>query len=112
MEVVNPFILKNKIGMIKFVDELCKLESSAEMANFDGNNNSVSHLEDDIQNPAQYLAAVHTICERYRGHLEQMASSSPSAKKLVAILTILSQHKQYYANLRLSAQQNISTTLV
>ena len=116
MEVVNPFILKNKIGMVKFIDELCNVDFAdpvlVDRPMIDSNNNNgVNCFEEDIQNPAHDLAVVHNICESYRNELEQLASSSPGAKKLVTTLTILSQHKQYYINLRRKAL-NIDTTLV
>lgn len=115
MEVVNPFILKNKIGMVKFIDELCNVDYSdlisdfTDESNIDGNNNGginedVTNYSDfDTQNPAQDLAIVHNICEVYRKDLENLAKSSQSAKRLVTILTILTQHKQYYSNLRRNA---------
>lgn len=119
MEVVNPFILKNKIGMIKFIDELCNIDfldtSAFEETFTDSNNNrsnSSSYPIEETQDYAQDLAMVHNISESYRGELEQLASSSLSAKKLVTTLTILSQHKQYYTNLIRNAQQTVSTTLV
>lgn len=115
MEVVNPFILKNKIGMVKFIDELCNVDYSdlisdfTDESNIDGNNNGginedVTNYSDfDTQNPAQDLAIVHYICKVYRKDLENLAKSSQSAKRLVTILTILTQHKQYYSNLRRNA---------
>lgn len=108
MEVVNPFILKNKIGMVKFIDELCNVEFTDpiyvdRLDSIDSNNNEDScpanHLDDDIQDPAQALAIVHNICENYRNQIDQLASSSKESKKLLTILTILSKHKQYYMNL-------------
>ena len=120
MEVVNPFILKNKIGMVKFIDELCNVDNSDlvfdETPMTDTNNNGTNgctHLDDQINDPAHDLAIVHKICENYRKELDQLAGSSQGAKKLVTILKILSQHKQYYANLQRSAQQTLtSSTLV
>lgn len=125
MEVVNPFILKNKIGMVKFIDELCNVDfidpTLIDSPEIDGNNNhgmnanksaSDSYIEEEIEDPAHDLALVHNICETHRNELEQLGSSSPGAKKLITILTILSQHKQYYNNLRRNAQHNINTTLV
>lgn len=109
MEVVNPFILKNKIGMVKFIDELCNVEFTdpiyvdrPDLIDDDKNGGSCfsNHLDDDIQDPAQALATVHSICENYRNQLDQLATSSKAAKKLLTILTILSKHKQYYTSLK------------
>lgn len=126
MEVVNPFILKNKIGMVKFIDELCNVEyadlmsSNSDDATIDSNNNngtngnqgSVSH-DYNQQNPAQDLAIVHSVCEKYKSNLEQLATSSQAAKRLVTILTILHQHKQYYLrrNANTSTIQQSSSSL-
>lgn len=123
MEVVNPFILKNKIGMVKFIDELCNVDFIdpvvIDKSLFDGNNNDVdeginraNYIDEDNLNPAQDLATVHNICQHYIDDLERLASSSQAAKKLVTILTILSQHKQYYSNLRRNTQVDIGTTSV
>lgn len=117
MEVVNPFILKNKIGMVKFIDELCKVDTSdLVMLNdndgislTDGNNNNgvnKDEFQENMQNPAQDLAVVHGICESHKNELELLATSSQAAKRLVTILSILSQHKQYYSNLRRNANQS------
>lgn len=120
MEVVNPFILKNKIGMVKFVDELCNVDFNdpilVDKPKIDNNNNygneNSNNDDDDVPDPAQHLAIVHNICEKYRTELEQLASSSQAARKLVTIITILSQHKQYYNNLRRNAQLSITSTSV
>lgn len=122
MEVVNPFILKNKIGMVKFIDELCNVDfsdsslledcSSVDTNNNAGRNLSNSDIEDQTLDPAHDLAVVYKICESYRVDIEQMAGTSQAARKLVTILTILSKHKQYYCNLRKSTRQSINTTLV
>lgn len=119
MEVVNPFILKNKIGMVKFIDELCNVDFTdsfllEDKLLMDDNNNdrSGSCYGLDHLDPAYDLAVIYNVCENYHHELEQMANSSNAARKLVTILTILSQHKQYYNNLRKSARQSINTTLV
>ena len=113
MDVVNPFILKNKIGMVKFVDELCNIElvDPEVMDNnlMDCNNNGSSTdpfgLLDPNLDPAQDLAIVHAICEKYRKDLEQQANVSQAARRLVTTLNMLSKHKHYYMNLRRQTQQ-------
>lgn len=120
MEVVNPFILKNKIGMIKFIDELCNVDFTDSFllddksSSVDGNNNDQdsSCYGSDSLNPAYDLAVINNVCENYHHELEQLSNSSNAARKLVTILTILSQHRQYYNNLRKNARQSINTTLV
>lgn len=113
MEVVNPFILKNKIGMVKFIDELCNIDSTEIIScesSVDSNNNDVEQNK-NCWELAQDLASIHMICEKYRAELEQLANSSSIVKKFVTTLTILSQHKQYYLHLRQSSQ-NIGTSQV
>lgn len=112
MDVVNPFILKNKIGMVKFVDELCNIDlvdpEAIDNATMDCNNNGSDNLfylgEQNLE-PAHDLAIVYDICEKYRINLEQQASVSQAARRLITILNILSKHKKYYVNLRNNAQQ-------
>lgn len=114
MDVVNPFILKNKIGMVKFVDELCNIElvDPEVMDNtiIDCNNNGSPSELFESGNPglesAQDLAIVHDICEKYRKDLEQQANVSQAARRLVTTLNMLSKHKQYYMNLRRQAQKS------
>jgi hypothetical protein len=116
MDVVNPFILKNKIGMVKFVDELCNIElvdpevmdNTIMDCNQNGLSSDYSKSHSLASESARDLAVVHDICEKYRADLEQQATVSPGARKLVTTLNILSKHKQYYMNLRRQAQQGIN----
>lgn len=102
MEVVNPFILKNKIGMVKFIDELCNVDFidptllDKPIADCNNNGNGAVCLEEEAQDYAQDLAMIHNICESYLNEIEQVANSLSGARKLAATLSILSQHKQYY----------------
>lgn len=119
MDVVDPFILKNKIGMVKFIDELCNVELDLGMIDdqVDNNNNDpdapeLGHFEKDVVNLAHDLATIHNICESHHNELNQLAGSSQSAKRLLTILKILSQHKQYYSSLRKGAQNSLNTTSV
>lgn len=119
MDVVNPFILKNKIGMVKFVDELCNVELDLGMIDepMDINNNDpdipeLSQTEKETVDLAHDLATIHNICENHRQELDQLAGSSQNAKRLLTILTILSQHKQYYSNLRKGTQNSLNATSV
>lgn len=113
MDVVNPFILKNKIGMVKFVDELCNLElvdpevmdNGVMDCNKNGSSSDLFESDNPSLDSAQDLAIVHDICEKYRKDLEQQANISQAARKLVTTLNMLSKHRQYYLNLRRQAQQ-------
>lgn len=118
MDVVNPFILKNKIGMVKFVDELCNVELVDPIVvdnaavNLKDELNCLNHLDGQISDPAHDLAIVHDICEKYQSDLQQQANTSQAARRLVTILKILSKHKQYYINLRRTAQQTANIKLL
>lgn len=111
MDVVNPFILKNKIGLVKFVDELCNINlvdpEAIDTATMDSNGNNeldtLFHLSEQNLEPAHDLAAIHDICEKYRSNLEQQAAVSQAARRLVTTLNILTKHKKYYVNLRKNA---------
>lgn len=112
MDIVNPFILKNKIGMIKFVDELCNIEPvdpiliDQPFKNKESSDTSNGNpFNSEIADPAQDFAIIHGICEKYRSGLEEQANVSTPAKKLTAVLTILSKHKQYYVNLKRNTHQ-------
>lgn len=107
MDVVNPFILKNKIGMVKFVDELCNIELVEpalidNSVDCDTNNNNNSNDSSEPNNSFEQhsdlthdLATVHEICEKYLADLEQQAEVSQTARKLVTTLKLLSKNKQY-----------------
>lgn len=119
MEVVNPFILKNKIGLVKFIDELCNVDftdpSLIDKSVVELNNNESDEFiypDDEDQEPAYYLAMIHKICEAHRVELERAANSSQAARKLSTIMSILSKHKQYYSNLRRNAQHYVNTTSI
>lgn len=122
MEVINPFILKNKIGMVKFIDELCNvqlvepslidepIEEENNNAGDETNSTGCHGIDLESHDPAHDLAIIHSICENYSRELEQQAVSSAAAKKLLTISTILSKHKQYYANLKRNAHHNLNST--
>ena len=64
MEVVNPFILKNKSRMIKYIDDLA-LNPATE-----------SNLEPDFvikSQPDRELAIIHSICEIHLLEIQQQA---------------------------------------
>lgn len=66
MEVVNPFILKNKSRMIKYIDELATLPPALM------DPNTQVPLESDYVikgQPDRELAIIHSICEIHAGEI-------------------------------------------
>lgn len=93
MEVLNPFILKNKIGMVKFIDELTNVDLSLiDVPMADGNNNvgKSTSLDEEVHDCAQDLAIIHKICESLKPTLAN--SSTPGARKLQACIYLLENH--------------------
>lgn len=61
MEVVNPFILKNKARMIKFLTDL-------------SNVNECPEPEDIPRGDAsRELATIHSICEMYKDEIQSLS---------------------------------------
>lgn len=112
MEVVNPFILKNKSRMIKYVDEIATVP-----------NGYLDHslaMEPDFVfkgHPDRELANILSICE---SHLHQIQAQTPNRvslnlifqyslmltlllkptlKKLFTVIEMLSAHKSKYLDL-------------
>lgn len=122
MEVVNPFILKNKERMIVFLDQL----SSVTDPNPPPNSYieaSTSHLCSDagkillskqklffyLHNfpidtnlivlclfEGRELATLHHICVSYMSELQAIAKTNTSLKKLVTVTDMLTKHKIKY----------------
>jgi Ras GTPase-activating protein 1 len=90
MEVVNPFILKNKERMVVFLDHLSSVREKPYPD------------EDRVKgDPARDLATIHHICE---GHLEELNDISSKEnmvqiKTLVTVTEMLSKHKQKYTEM-------------
>ncbi|XP_058821414.1 ras GTPase-activating protein 1 isoform X2 [Topomyia yanbarensis] len=93
MEVVNPFILKNKERMIVFLDQLssvtdpnpppgCMLEQT---------NCTLSSSD-----AGRELATLHHICVSYLPELQSMSKTNNALKKLVTVTDMLSKHKLKY----------------
>lgn len=93
MEVVNPFILKNKERMIVFLDQLssvtdpnpppgCMIEQA----------NPVLSSSD----AGRELATILHICSNVFAELQTMSKTNPSLKKLVTVTEMLSKHKLKY----------------
>ncbi|CAG0896575.1 unnamed protein product [Darwinula stevensoni] len=88
MEVVNPFILKNKERMIVFLDQLSNVKEKPP--------------SEDIpvkSDPARDLATLHHICVTHLPDIQSMAKNQPALKKLVTVTEILTKHKERYAEM-------------
>jgi len=88
MEVVNPFILKNKERMVVFLDHLSSVREKP-----------YPDEERVKGDPARDLAIVHHLCETSLGDLQSFARSVPELKTLVTVTEMLSKHKQKYTEM-------------
>ncbi|XP_065220436.1 ras GTPase-activating protein 1-like [Planococcus citri] len=85
MEVVNPFILKNKERMIIFLDQLSSVSEKPDS------------IDDKIKgDSARELATLHHICTSHLKELQTLSKTQVSLKKLVTVTDMLSKHKQKY----------------
>jgi len=88
MEVVNPFILKNKERMIVFLDHLSSVREKPYPD------------EDRVKgDPARDLATVHHVCETHLSELGDISRELNSVKTLVTVTEMLSKHKQKYSEM-------------
>jgi len=88
MEVVNPFILKNKERMIVFLDHLSSVRERPYPD------------EDRVKgDPARDLATVHHVCETHLHELVDISKEMNSIKTLVTVTEMLSKHKQKYTEM-------------
>ncbi|XP_076355488.1 ras GTPase-activating protein 1-like isoform X1 [Tachypleus tridentatus] len=84
MEVINPFILKNKNRMIKFLDDISNVPERPDP-------------EETISgDPARDLATIHQICATEKTELQNLSQNSATLKKLITVTEMLSKHKQVY----------------
>jgi Ras GTPase-activating protein 1 len=93
LQVVNPFILKNKERMVVFLDHLSSVREKPYPD------------EDRVKgDPARDLATIHHICE---GHLDELNDISKEnmvqIKTLVTVTEMLSKHKQKYTEMLASS---------
>lgn len=115
MEVVNPFILKNKERMIVFLDQLsCVNDPNPPPGQPIEQISTYQHTSPDtgeflrslfkIQwfiNSLNFvlgreLATLHHICVSYLPDLQNMSKANNSLKKLVTVTEMLSKHKLKY----------------
>ncbi|KAJ9580394.1 hypothetical protein L9F63_003948 [Diploptera punctata] len=85
MEVVNPFILKNKERMVVFLDQLSNLTEKPE--------SEENRIKGD---PARDLGTLHHICVSHLKELQALGKTQATIKKLVTVTEMLSKHKQKY----------------
>ncbi|GAB6026339.1 hypothetical protein CHUAL_012542 [Chamberlinius hualienensis] len=82
MDVVNPFIVKNKERMILFLDHLSNVRERPEP-------------DDQISSdPARDLATLHHICTTHASELQNLSRTRPAVKKLLTVIEMLTKHKQ------------------
>lgn len=116
MEVVNPFILKNKERMIVFLDQLssvtdpnpppgCMQEqsNSSTLSSSDAGRAERAllvyafHLTiASVCHTGRELATLHHICVSYLPELQAMSKTNNALKKLVTVTEMLSKHKLKY----------------
>lgn len=84
MEVVNPFILKNKERMVVFLDQLS-------MVGDPGEPRIVTKPD-----TAKELATLHHICMAHLNELQTVAKENSNIKTLVTVTDMLAKHKQKY----------------
>lgn len=85
MEVVNPFILKNKERMVIFLDQLSSVPEKPEP--------ETNKIKGDS---ARELATLHHICTSHLRELQTLSKSQASLKKLVTVTEMLTKHKEKY----------------
>lgn len=85
MEVVNPFILKNKERMISYLDLLSNVGERPEIE------------EAPVKcEPSRDLAQLHHICVTHLAVLTNKAKTQVTLKKLVTVTDMLRKHKEKY----------------
>ncbi|CAG9772494.1 unnamed protein product [Ceutorhynchus assimilis] len=84
MEVVNPFILKNKERMVVFLDQLSAIGDPGEPR--------IMSKPDT----AKELATLHHICVAHLTELQAVGKMNQSIKTLVTVTEMLAKHKQKY----------------
>lgn len=81
MDIVNPFILKNKARVIKFLDDIASVKDAPE-------------VEDCPRgDPSRELATIHTICELHLQDIIALSHARPTLKKLSFVTDLLSKHR-------------------
>ena len=106
MEVVNPFILKNKERMVVFLDHLSSVRDKPypdeDRVKVCCQGMILKHYHNVIQlqgDPARDLATVHHICESHLTELVDISKEMSQIKTLVTVTEMLSKHKQKYTEM-------------
>ncbi|XP_026288101.1 ras GTPase-activating protein 1 [Frankliniella occidentalis] len=86
MEVVNPFILKNKERMVVYLDQVSNL----------GDKPDSEEIGKTKGDPARELAILHHICVNHLKELQTLSKTKPTIRQLVTVTEMLSKHKQKY----------------
>lgn len=76
MEIVNPFLLKNKARMIKFLDDLSAVDECPP---------SISTVDYE---PSRELSIIHSICEIHFHEIVSMSHQNVSEGKLFILLLL------------------------
>lgn len=91
MEVVNPFILKNKERMVVFLDQLSAVADLPASGAGDRNGGNLNNKVDT----ARELATLHHICAAHKTQLTNVITQ-PSIKTLLTVTDMLTKHKHKY----------------
>ncbi|XP_026463003.1 ras GTPase-activating protein 1 [Ctenocephalides felis] len=91
MEVVNPFILKNKERMVVFLDQLSAIGDP----NHPGTSGQDMHSQNHGETGKE-LATLHHICVSHLSDLQALARTQPNIKRLVTVTDMLTKHKHKY----------------
>lgn len=86
MEVVNPFILKNKSRMVKFIDDIANIKEIDDQ----------SQEKSLLNEPARELAAIHTMCEMHEEKIFNLSQTCPTLKTLATVCQKLTEQKKRY----------------
>lgn len=116
MEVVNPFILKNKSKIVTFLDEISSCteamnenllhaqtmvkpsaSSSGDKSSNSNNANGIVTTGNPSRDPRRELATIHCICEIHVEEISKLGYSRPTLRKLGLVTEVLSKHKNQYA---------------
>ncbi|XP_055694825.1 ras GTPase-activating protein 1 [Lutzomyia longipalpis] len=93
MEVVNPFILKNKERMIVFLDQLSSISDPNLPPGYIPETSYSNHMYSDA---GRELATLHHICVSHLQDLQALSKTNNSIKKLVTVTDMLTKHKLKY----------------
>lgn len=88
MEVINPFIIKNRERMAMFLDHLSNVQSRPESEDIP--------MRGDC---SRELAEIHQICSQNIKHIQEMSKTNPALRHLVTVTLMLDKHKATYMSM-------------